>query len=171
MVWTNVMLASFLGVTQPSDWFKRLVVKGTLHFLCLIIFYSQDSEEKIVMRVLRDMNLSKLVDRDEPLFLSLIDDLFPGLTLEKAGYPDIESAIAQCVEEANLIDHPPWRLKLIQVFSRIFRFLFRPFGNVRLRGRTKSNCMTHREHGIIRGQTSMFGLYFWGRLGELFLMV
>jgi len=62
------------------------------------------------------------VDEDEPLFLSLISDLFPGISLDVATYADLQKAISTQVASAKLINHPPWNLKVIQVWTLNVRF-------------------------------------------------
>ena len=47
-------------------------------------------ESLLLMRTLRDMNLSKFVAEDVPLFLSLLNDMFPGMNPEKATFPDVQ---------------------------------------------------------------------------------
>ncbi|XP_059171726.1 dynein axonemal heavy chain 8-like [Physella acuta] len=77
----------------------------------------EDTENTIVMRGLRDMNLSKLVDEDEPLFLSLIGDLFPGISLDSASYADLQTQLNNKIVEAGLINYEAWNLKIVQLFE------------------------------------------------------
>lgn len=49
--------------------------------------------------------------------MSLIADLFPGITLDSATYAELQVAISNQVDAAGLINHPSWNLKLVQVTS------------------------------------------------------
>ncbi|KAK9841874.1 hypothetical protein WJX81_008571 [Elliptochloris bilobata] len=75
------------------------------------------SEVFHMMRTLRDMNMSKFVAEDVPLFLSLIDDLFPGLKADRSSFPDISSALGKVVAERGLQAHAPWLNKCIQLYE------------------------------------------------------
>ena len=46
------------------------------------------SEDKVLMRALRDFNLPKITIEDVPIFLNLIGDLFPALDVERKRYFD-----------------------------------------------------------------------------------
>jgi dynein heavy chain len=57
-------------------------------------------EEMLMMRSLRDMNLSKFVADDIPLFLSLLADIFPKQTsVPKKSYPEVEAQIKNSIEK------------------------------------------------------------------------
>ncbi|KAJ8736206.1 hypothetical protein PYW08_006862 [Mythimna loreyi] len=76
-----------------------------------------NTEENIMMRVLKEMNVSKLVDEDEPLFISLIEDLFPGIKLTHTVQKVMQNAILVVTERTGLVNHPEWNLKIIQLFE------------------------------------------------------
>jgi dynein heavy chain len=76
------------------------------------------SEDILLYRTLRDMNLSKFVAQDVPLFLSLLADLFPSLDSPPvSAYPKVEAAIAGAVNKRGLIEHPSWVKKIVQLYE------------------------------------------------------
>ena len=53
------------------------------------------SEDVVLMRALRDMNLPKFIYEDVPLFRGLITDLFPGLDCPRVRYPSLNDAVEE----------------------------------------------------------------------------
>jgi dynein heavy chain len=80
------------------DWGLRalksvLVMAGELKRAALDI-----PEDVVLMRALRDANMPKFVFEDVPLFLGLINDLFPGLDCPRVAYP----VLKKCIEDDML---------------------------------------------------------------------
>ncbi|XP_010291294.1 PREDICTED: dynein heavy chain 10, axonemal, partial [Phaethon lepturus] len=75
------------------------------------------SEEVVLMRALRDMNLPKFVFEDVPLFLGLISDLFPGLDCPRVRYPNFNDAVEQVLEEGGYVVLPVQVDKVVQMYE------------------------------------------------------
>ena len=98
-------LRNINSVLRSAGNIKREAPKGT-------------EEEMLLMRTLRDMNLSKLVADDEPLFLQLLNDIFPSKgKVQKVTYGAIEKGLNKALVEEELIDEAKWVLKIIQVYE------------------------------------------------------
>jgi dynein heavy chain len=77
-------------------------------------------EEKLLMRSLRDINESKLVEDDQPLFADLLNDIFPKqLSVEKKVYKDVETQIPLMIKKRpELVNNPPFFKKIIQLYEQ-----------------------------------------------------
>ncbi|KAK9891390.1 hypothetical protein WA026_014631 [Henosepilachna vigintioctopunctata] len=108
-----------------------------------------DSEETTVMRVLKEMNLSKLIDEDEPLFLSLNEDMFPGIKLTTHSWKDLQKAITNQSAQMGMINYPTWNLKIVQLYeTSLVRHGLMVLGPT---GAGKTECM----HCLMRSFTEM----------------
>lgn len=75
-------------------------------------------EDMLLMRTLRDMNLSKLVAQDTPLFLSLLKDLFPTVgNPEGREFPELTAAHNEVLVKERLVAHPQWVNKVKQLYE------------------------------------------------------
>jgi dynein heavy chain len=68
----------------------------------------------LMCRTLRDMNLSKFIAQDIPLFQQLLKDIFPKQQkIEKKVYKDVETEVKKIMKVNNLDDRPDWVIKII----------------------------------------------------------
>lgn len=70
------------------------------------------------------MNLSKLVDEDESLFMSLIEDMFPGIKLTTQTYKELQKAIANAAAALGVMNHSEWNLKTVQVYLIFVTYIY-----------------------------------------------
>lgn len=139
-------LRNILSVLRTAGNSKRTEPVGT-------------SEEMIMARTLRDMNLSKFVAQDIPLFLSLLKDIFPKQSnIPKKLYPEIEKAVMKIMKERNLQKEADWFIKIIQLYeTSLVRHGFMVVGSVGSGKTTIMNTLTDAltETGIVHKYTRM----------------
>ncbi|KAL3317579.1 Dynein heavy chain 10, axonemal [Cichlidogyrus casuarinus] len=75
------------------------------------------SEEMVLMRALRDMNLPKFIFEDVPLFLALIQDLFPGMDCPRVRYPNFNDAVEQSLQDHHYIALSDQADKVVQLYE------------------------------------------------------
>jgi len=98
-------LRNILSVLRTTGANKRAEKEGT-------------DEEMIVARTLRDMNMSKFIAQDIPLFGQLIDDIFPRQkNMPNKTHDAVEKAVKTLLSTLNLQLAPQWKLKIIQLYE------------------------------------------------------
>jgi hypothetical protein len=79
------------------------------------------SEQLVLMRALRDMNLPKFIFEDVPLFLGLINDLFPGMDCPRVRYPQLNDVVENDLEVCMVSIYITLHTKPWYSFSCLFQ--------------------------------------------------
>lgn len=105
-----------------------------------------ENEELLLMKTLRDMNLSKLIAQDVPLFLSLLADLFPTVVTTSSGDSHAEVRINSTM------------VNLVAVSSNVTHLViagWMGFASSELQGESKSILTKHSEPFPAKKQPSL----------------
>ena len=156
-------LRNILSVLRTAGNSKRSEKPGT-------------EEEMIMARTLRDMNLSKFVAQDIPLFQQLLKDIFPNQTkIPKKEYKDVEGAVRRLLKEKSLMDEPSWFIKIIQLYeTSLVRHGFMVVGTVGCGKTTIMNILTEalteitNQHKLFRlNPKSITGQQMYGVMNNV----
>ncbi|XP_062929153.1 dynein axonemal heavy chain 3-like [Mobula hypostoma] len=76
-----------------------------------------EKEDELILRAIMDVNLPKFVSHDILLFVSIISDLFPGITLPTRHHGCLETSIREIIRRRNLQPTPWFIEKIIQIYE------------------------------------------------------
>ncbi|OHS98802.1 Dynein heavy chain family protein [Tritrichomonas foetus] len=76
---------------------------------------TQLSEEVVLMTAIRDMNMPKFTFEDTPLFVGLLNDLFPDIELDPVHHPQLSEKIDELFEELGYSKVEKQMAKVIQL--------------------------------------------------------
>ncbi|KAF0291565.1 Dynein heavy chain 10, axonemal [Amphibalanus amphitrite] len=74
-------------------------------------------EDMILMKSLKDMNFARFTYEDAPLFLGLLNDLFPGVECPQETDEKLSTAVDKAIENKNYTNLPKQTEKVIQMYE------------------------------------------------------
>ena len=75
------------------------------------------SEDVVLIRAMRDSNVPKFLEQDLPLFMGIVNDLFPSVEVPYVDYGSLQKEIENQLDINNYRKPPQYITKIIQLLE------------------------------------------------------
>jgi len=119
IVSTYKLCSELLSSQYHYDYGMRTVKSVLITAAMLKRRMKNSSEDDIIMLSIKDVNLPKFVAQDIDIFKAILQDLFPGNTLDEKENQRMEEVISRTMKAQKQNPHPLFRLKIYQLSEMI----------------------------------------------------